>query len=224
MKNYLLVLLSVLAIGFLASSSISDKKADIVPDAGESNEIALLSEKTTLSESKLDTIATTANTAYTTPVYTYTATPVSQATAKNYDYQVTVYKPDFDAIPLSYTDIYKTNKLIYAHNSANLFGNLGTHGVGSTISVNEGGAITTYRVYDVRIFKKTDATTLQLCHNGYNDCTGSHMGNIANAALIDIVNYVRYANYYDVAFMTCTGTNYGNGDASHRLVVYANRI
>ena len=39
------------------------------------------------------------------------------------------------------------------------------------------------------------------------------MGNIASTAL-----------GYDVALLTCAGTPYGNGDASHRLVVFANRI
>ena len=29
---------------------------------------------------------------------------------------------------------------------------------------------------------------------------------------------------YDLALMTCYGTSYGNGDASHRLVVFANRL
>ena len=29
---------------------------------------------------------------------------------------------------------------------------------------------------------------------------------------------------YDMALMTCYGTSYGNGDASHRLVIFANMI
>ena len=29
---------------------------------------------------------------------------------------------------------------------------------------------------------------------------------------------------YDMVVMTCYGTSYGNGDASHRLVLFANRI
>ncbi|MBQ8985191.1 hypothetical protein IJ076_01365 [Candidatus Saccharibacteria bacterium] len=221
MKNYILVLLSVMAIGLLTSGTFGDTKADVVPDTDET--VSLLQEKTPVNEESLETLASNA----TFSSYTYTApknTTVKASNNPGYDYQVTAYKATFDAVPLSYTDVYKTNNLIYAHNSSNLFGNLGTHGIGSTISVKENGAITTYLVKDVRIFKKTSATTLELCHNGYNDCTGSHMANIARANLTDIVNGVKYSSNYSVAFMTCTGTSYGNGDASHRLVIYADRI
>ena len=29
---------------------------------------------------------------------------------------------------------------------------------------------------------------------------------------------------YDLSIMTCYGTSFGNGDASHRLVIFANAI
>ena len=32
------------------------------------------------------------------------------------------------------------------------------------------------------------------------------------------------ANGYDISMMTCYGTMYGNGDASYRLVLFANAI
>lgn len=221
MKNYLLVLLSVLAIGFFASRGISETKSDIVPKSDTQEETILLSEKNSVNKLDLNDLTDSATISYRGKNIKISTTSSNPA---GYDYRVTVHKGAFDAVPLSYNDVYKTNKLIYAHNSSNLFGDLSTHGIGSTISVNDNGVTTTYLVKDVRIFKKTSATTLELCHNGYNDCNGDHMRNIANASLIDITNQTRYANYYDVAFMTCTGTSYGNGDASHRLVVYADQI
>ena len=221
MKNYLLVLLSVIAIGFFASRGISETKSDIIPEADTQEETMLLTEKDSVSKLDMNDLTDSASISYKGKTIKISTTSSNSA---GYDYRVTVHKGAFDAVPLSYNDVYKTNKLIYAHNSSNLFGNLSTHGVGSTISVNDNGVTTTYLVKDVRIFKKTSATTLELCHNGYNDCNGDHMRNIANASLIDIINQTRYANYYDVAFMTCTGTSYGNGDASHRLVIYADQI
>ena len=73
--------------------------------------------------------------------------------------------------------------------------------------VSYGGVTTTYQVAEVQIFEKSSPTSLS--SNGVN----YKMSAIANGK-----------GRYDVVLMTCHGTMYENGDASHRLVVFANRI
>ena len=121
------------------------------------------------------------------------------------NYRITVTTGKMVVHNLSYSDIYKTGRLIYGHNTANLLGNLGSLGVGSTFLVTEGGVTTTYQVGNVALYQKTS--------DGFLDGKKNLMGQIMRSAL-----------GYDLAVMTCAGESYGNGDASHRLVVYANRI
>lgn len=135
------------------------------------------------------------------------AAPVSVPQRINYN--VTVYSGEIIANNLSYSDIYKTGNLVYGHNSTNLLGNLSSLAVGSEFTITEGGVAKTYQVANAVLFEKNDGK-LQL--NGQ----GSYMRTVAGANL--------YGVQYDVAVMTCAGTAYGNGDASHRLVVFANAI
>ncbi len=125
------------------------------------------------------------------------------------NYTVTAYSGEILADGLSYYDIYKTGSLVYGHNSWNLLGNLSSLGVGSEFTITEGGAARAYRVANVVLFEKNDGK-LQL--NGQ----GSFMKTVAGAKL--------YGEQYDVAVMTCAGTALGNGDATHRLVVFTNAI
>lgn len=105
---------------------------------------------------------------------------------------------------LSYGDIYRFRKLIYGHNSSNLLGSLAYRTPGEIFTITDGGSITSYQVTAVSIYDKTD--------NSLNN-DKSLMGRIATSAL-----------GYDIALMTCAGTPLGGGDATQRLVVYANRI
>lgn len=106
------------------------------------------------------------------------------------------------AYSLSGYDLYKYKKMIYGHNSYNLLGNLVERYVGETIAVVEGGATNYYTVSDIQIYEKTD-------DGGLNGDT-KLMTRIAKTAL-----------GHDLALFTCYGTSYGNGDASHRYVVFA---
>ena len=100
------------------------------------------------------------------------------------------------------------SKFLYGHNSGAVFGNLVNLGVGSTFTVTYGGTVTNYQVAKVMIYEKnTSNGRLQL--NG----SGNYMRGVANAVSDGV--------YYDLSIMTCYGTSYGNGDASHRLVLYA---
>lgn len=106
---------------------------------------------------------------------------------------------------LSYSYIYKYNKMIYGHNSAGLLGSLAYRYVGETITITEGGVTNNYVVSAIAMYAKTA--------DGFLEGDKHLMTSIANTAL-----------GHDVALLTCAGTSYGNGDASHRLVVYADRV
>lgn len=103
------------------------------------------------------------------------------------------------------------DRFLYGHNTANVFGGLTSLGVGSRFSVTYDGDTTYYEVNKVVIYEKNrDTGKLQL--NG----SGSYMRSVANA---------KYdGTQYDLSIMTCYGTSYGNGDASHRLVIFADAI
>jgi len=101
----------------------------------------------------------------------------------------------------------RIGKLLYGHNSATVFKNLSSLKIGSTFSVTIDGSTKTYRVAKITTYEKNKDGRLQL--NG----SGNYMKAIRDKAL-----------GHDLAVMTCAGTSYGNGDASHRLVIFANAI
>ena len=136
--------------------------------------------------------------------------PVVAAPAAGYapqimNYTVTIQSGEMVAHGLSYGDIYKTGRLVYGHNSSNLLGNLVYRSIGETISVTEGGVTQNYQVVNMVTYEKTA--------DGYLNNDPYLMGDITYTAM-----------GYDIALMTCAGVSYGNGDASHRLVVYANAV
>ena len=130
--------------------------------------------------------------------------PVAAAPAVR-NYTVTIFSGEMVAHNLSYGDIYKTGKLVYGHNTGNLLGSLSGLGVGQTFTVTEGGVTTTYRVTDRATYEKTA--------DGYLNHNRGLMGQI-----------MRTAMGHNIALMTCAGTSYGNGDASHRLVIYGDAV
>lgn len=103
------------------------------------------------------------------------------------------------------------SKFLYAHNGANTFGVLTNVNVGDTFSVTYGGKVQNYVVSAKVIYAKSGPTTLDL--NGQD-------------IEMSVVAKARYSGVgtYDLALMTCYGTMYGNGDASHRLVLFASAI
>ena len=103
------------------------------------------------------------------------------------------------------------DKFYYGHNSGAVFGGLVNLREGSTFSITLGGATTNYRVAKRQVFEKNSENgRLQL--NG----DGNYMWNVASARHNGV--------QYDVSIMTCHGVSYSGGDASERLVLFANRI
>lgn len=103
------------------------------------------------------------------------------------------------------------NQYIFGHNSANIFGSLGSLPVGTTFSVTTNGQTTNYRIS----FKEV------VCDfsNPAYPCS-NYSEPVLN--MYDAVQPARRGA--NLAIMTCAGTSIGNGDATHRLVVYANKI
>ena len=101
------------------------------------------------------------------------------------------------------------DKFLYGHNSANVFAGLYNMGSGSVFTVSYGGMTRNYQVAQAVVFEKNDGM-LQL------EGEGNYMFGVSQA---------RFAGMsYDLSLMTCYGTSYGNGDASHRLVLFASAI
>ncbi|MBQ3474446.1 hypothetical protein IJH24_03430 [Candidatus Saccharibacteria bacterium] len=132
-------------------------------------------------------------------VYTYVAPAPAPI-----NYTVTSVTSEIVEYP-SYYDIYRTGKFLYAHNSSNLFGSIGYLNRGDVFTITECGVARSYRVMDKIVYEKAANGLL----NG-------------SKAVTKAVEFE--ANGYDISMMTCYGTMYGNGDASHRLVLFANAI
>ena len=99
------------------------------------------------------------------------------------------------------------NKFLYGHNSAGVFGFLPSVGVGQTFTLTYTGVTTTYQVMEKVEYAKSSPTTLNLNGRDYS------MAYIAKGM-----------NKYSLTLMTCSGRSLGGGDATHRLVLYANAI
>ena len=136
---------------------------------------------------------------------------ITPPTPQKVNYTVSYYvgsPAEFNSIALnlSYNGLYKYRKMIYGHNSGNLLGNLSNRKVGEIITITENGIVKNYQIASIRTFRKTEDQHLE------ND--PNLMTNIANTAL-----------GHDIALFTCAGRVLGkSGDATHRLVVFANQI
>ncbi len=142
-------------------------------------------------------------TTYAAPAPVYVAPQIANYTVSFYINSVAEYTNTVNN--LRYDGIYKFRKMIYGHNTGNLLGNLTSRYIGENFTITESGVTKQYVVSDIQIYRKTE--------DGYLENNRKLMSNIANTAM-----------GHDVALFTCYGTSYGNGDASHRLVVFANAV
>ena len=108
------------------------------------------------------------------------------------------------------------NKFIYGHNSAAVFGNLKNLRVGvDTFTVTLNGTTSTYRIVNKVIYDYELGGNGALRLNG--DTSINYMNRTAKAKDNNNVQY-------DLALMTCHGQSLGSGNATQRLVLFANKI
>ena len=91
-------------------------------------------------------------------------------------------------------------RFLYGHNSANVFGLLPYLGYGAHVTITLGGQTRSYHIANQITLEKREIEQKHL------------MKAFVNARLS--------GTQYDYAMMTCAGTSYGNGDASHRTIVF----
>lgn len=103
------------------------------------------------------------------------------------------------------------DRFLYGHNTANVFGGIVNLGIGDTFSVVYNGATINYRVAKTVIYEKNTSNGLL-----QKDGAGSYMRLVADAKSDGV--------QYGLSLMTCYGVSYGNGDASHRFVIFADAI
>lgn len=133
--------------------------------------------------------------------------PAVEKVARNYNVTINLAtRNDYLAVSAapSYGDIYRYGRMIFAHNTANLFGSLSELSTGETITLTENGAKKTYAVSEMVYYDKTEKG-LNNDPMMINKLSGNAFGHSA-------------------ALMTCAGVMYGNGDASQRLVVYIDAL
>lgn len=118
------------------------------------------------------------------------------------NYTVANYSGDIMINPVG---IVKTGDLIYGHNSGDLMGSLVYRNVGEVFTITEDGVMREYRVSAMVTYEKTA--------DGYLNGDPYLMGDIVYGAM-----------GHTVALMTCAGQMLGGGDATHRLVVFADAV
>lgn len=107
------------------------------------------------------------------------------------------------------------DKFLYGHNSSAVFGGLANLSVGQTFSVDYDGVVNTYQIAKMVTFAKNfERGTLE-----YGDSSYNYFPALARRA-----QFGKNGPIYDLSIMTCAGTSLGGGDATHRLVIFANKI
>ena len=207
MKSYLAILLSAFGLSFLISSYAPEINQDVLaaPVSNQEQSVELLSEKTEVEKTEVAELTDTANI-----TTSYRATSVRANSGVPQSYTITQVLPDeYLVASPSYRDIYRTKKLVYAHNSNNLFGNLRYLGVGSTINLTENGVTTSYTVSAISHFTKVPyngGENLVECNANYTSC-----GSDVQMGII-----MRTAKGHKLALMTCDG---GAG-TPNRLILF----
>ena len=94
--------------------------------------------------------------------------------------------------------------IIYGHSTAAVFGHLGGLPVGSVFSVTRNGVTENYQIARKETVTKSEYSTGEMSNYIFDGVFGG--------------------THYDLNLTTCAGTLTANGDATHRLLIFANRI
>ncbi|MDO4527031.1 MAG: sortase [Candidatus Saccharibacteria bacterium] len=207
MKNYLLVLLTVLGVGILlgqCSNKTDDVFATDTVSTNEVAEIQLFSELESANELAIEQILETANISQ--PIYyDYTFTSVAQPAAPSVLNYNVVNRPTITKDP-GYT-INKTGKLIWGHNDANLLLSAQSLRAGSVFNVtDENGVVNSYTVSSTRIYAISELEAM------IPGTKRNRMWEVAYKAQDDA------GVQHRVAILTCYEQV---RNAAHRFVVYA---
>ena len=208
MKNKFLILLFSSSIGIFANPEILTA-SDSVAVSGLDNAGIV---ETVLPPEPEPEPACIAAPTYVASAPVYTAPPVYVAPTNN----IQIAGRTLEIVDVVSTTVNAGNhvnkygdKFLYGHNSANVFAGLYNMGPGSVFTVSYGGVTRNYQIAQAVVFEKNDGM-LQL------EGEGSYMFGVSQARFAGVS--------YDLSLMTCYGTSYGNGDASHRLVLFASAI
>lgn len=208
MKDYILVLLSVVGIGLVATPNVSVAENQEVASSKVA-EVADLSQISTISEKAIEGIAESAD--ITTPVHTASvaSAPTSRNTAisNNFEYNVNNYTSGVNVNPGNFINKVSGGRLVYAHNDPALMLSALSLKAGSTFTLVENGTPRTYTVSSARIYSKTELEADVPGKPGRN-----RMAEIAYSAKDDS------GKTHKIALMTCYERT---RSAPHRYVVYA---
>ncbi len=110
---------------------------------------------------------------------------------------------------------------LYGHNTSNVFGGLQNLGIGDRFTVTLDGVTRTYQIVNSDLETKSHFEGETVHKTVLSGVTVLTKMKVMRA----ITAYGEYeGRYYDYILMTCAGTSYGNGDASHRLILMANAV
>ena len=200
----------------------------------EASEVSIKDANKNTPEKPITTKTNTYKTASTSVESTATKTPTAQSTTKpessTHNHiatkaeapanSITIAGRTIEIIDVSSTavdagnHVNRTGKFLYGHNSSTVFGGLKNLSTGSTFTVKTAGITKTYKVMNKVTYIK-DQTSKQLKLEGKNTV---YTASVMNA-------YDRDKGiYYDLSIMTCAGQSLGGGDATHRLVIFANEV
>lgn len=218
-----LFLLAFLFTSLINANLISPAKTSVPADSAPSS-LAMISEKiakaevpekstTTLSQSYQSATRQARAVKSTMRSATATATSITTASATTQTGASSYIAINGQTSPIFISSSTSTNagksvglyngKFLYGHRHSSVFGKLASLGAGSTFTVTLNGQTSSYRVAGkVTLDKET---------------TQKYMYSLAVLGSYQGVSY-------DYVLMTCAGESLGNGDATHREIVFANKI
>lgn len=227
MLKHLMIILFSAFLGIIGAPEVLMASEDFLPNGLNSEKIVetvQIEEEPPVEEPAPEPVQTNTVTAYNTtpvvpaPVYQAPAVPANRIEIGGRTIEI-IDSNDTRNDAGKYVARYN-DRFMYGHNSSVVFDVLYRVGIGSTFSVTYGGVTTMYQIKNIIIYRKTGDTSLRV-EDANSDINGE---DVAMKYVAKEGREKENGRKYSIALMTCYGTSYGNGDASHRLVVFANAI